>query len=86
MSELDRRYDEELARVIGPAGRLTIGEDELGRTIVTNFPATLPAFFRAFCGLNAANEAVVAGDDRLTFGDLDRICPYPGAATSAGRV
>ena len=29
MSELDRRYDEELARVIGPGGRLVIGKDEL---------------------------------------------------------
>jgi acyl-CoA synthetase (AMP-forming)/AMP-acid ligase II len=73
MSELDRRYDEELARVTGPDGRLVIGKDELGGAIVTNFPATLPAFFRAFCALNAQNEAVVAGDERLTFADLDRI-------------
>jgi acyl-CoA synthetase (AMP-forming)/AMP-acid ligase II len=73
MNELDRRYDEGLARVIGPGGRLVIGEDELGRAIVTNFPATLPVFFRTFCALNAANEAVVAGDERLTFADLDRI-------------
>ena len=72
-SELDRRYDEELARVVGPGGRLVIGEDELGRPIVTNFPATLPAFFNAFCALNADKEAVVAGDERLSFHDLDRI-------------
>src|SRR5438552_6129874 len=72
-SELDRRYDEELARVTGPGGRLAIGHDEFGRAIVTNFPATLPAFFKTFCALNAGNEAVVAGDERLTFADLDRI-------------
>ena len=72
-SELDRRFDEELARVIGPGGRLVIGRDELGRGIVTNFPATLPAFFKAFCALNAANEAVVCGEERLSFADLDRI-------------
>ena len=72
-NELDRRYDEELARVTGEGGRLVIGHDELGRAIVTNFPATLPAFFKTFCHLNAANEAVVAGDERLTFADLDRI-------------
>ena len=72
-NELDRRYDEELARVTGEGGRLAIGKDELGRAIVTNFPATLPAFFKTFCSLNAANEAVVAGDERLTFADLDRI-------------
>ena len=72
-NELDRRFDEELARVVGPGGRLVIGEDELGRAIVTNFPATLPLFFKTFCALNGANEAVVAGDERLTFADLDRI-------------
>jgi long-chain acyl-CoA synthetase len=72
-NELDRRFDEELARVTGPGGRLVIGKDELGRAIVTNFPATLPPFFKAFCGVNASNEAVVAGDERLTFADLDRI-------------
>jgi acyl-CoA synthetase (AMP-forming)/AMP-acid ligase II len=72
-NELDRRFDEELAGVVGPGGRLVIGKDELGRAIVTNLPATLPAFFRTFAALNAANEAVVAGDERLTFADLDRI-------------
>jgi long-chain acyl-CoA synthetase len=72
-NELDRRFDEELARVVGAGGRLAIGLDELGRAIVTNFPATLPAFFKTFCALNAANEAVVTSDERLTFADLDRI-------------
>ena len=72
-SELDRRFDEELARVVGPGGRIVIGRDELGRAIVENFPSTLPSFFRTFCALNAANEAVVAGDERLSFADLDRL-------------
>ncbi|HJP69171.1 MAG TPA: class I adenylate-forming enzyme family protein [Sphingomicrobium sp.] len=72
-SELDRRFDQELARVVGPGGRLVIGNDELGRAIVTNLPATLPQLFKTFCKLNAENEAVVAGDERLTFADLDRI-------------
>src|SRR3954451_1843582 len=72
-SELDRRFDEELARVIGPGGRLVIGHDELGRAIVENFPATLPHFFRTFCALNAGNEALVAGDERFTFAELDRL-------------
>jgi len=72
-SELDRRFDEELARVVGPGGRIVIGRDELCRAIVENFPSTLPSFFRTFCGLNAANEAVVAGEERLSFADLDRL-------------
>ncbi|MGE5562369.1 MAG: class I adenylate-forming enzyme family protein [Bacillota bacterium] len=72
-SELDRRFDEELARVTGPGGRIAIGRDELGRAIVENLPATLPSFFRTFCSLNAANGAVVAGDERLSFADLDAL-------------
>jgi acyl-CoA synthetase (AMP-forming)/AMP-acid ligase II len=72
-SELDRRFDEELTRVVGPGGRLVVGHDEAGRAIVENFPATLPDFFRAFCALNADNEAVVSGDERFTFADLDRL-------------
>jgi len=71
-SELDRRFDDMLARVIGPGGRLIIEEDELGRAIVTNFPATLPSLFRTFCALNADSEAIVAGEERLSFADLDR--------------
>ncbi|MFL6754724.1 MAG: class I adenylate-forming enzyme family protein [Sphingomicrobium sp.] len=75
-NELDRRYDEELAKVVGPGGRLIIGEDSLGRAIVTNFPATLPVFFKTFAALNAQNEAVVAGNERLSFADLDRISDW----------
>jgi len=72
-SELDRRYDRVLAELMAPGGRLVVGADEQGRAIVDNFPATLPSLFRTFCALNAANEAVVAGDERLSFADLDRI-------------
>jgi acyl-CoA synthetase (AMP-forming)/AMP-acid ligase II len=72
-SELDRRFDEELARVVGPNGRLVIGKDELGRATIENFPSTLPAFFRTFSALNANNEALVAGEERFTFAELDRI-------------
>jgi acyl-CoA synthetase (AMP-forming)/AMP-acid ligase II len=71
-TDLDRRYDEMLAAVTGPGGRVIIGEDEHGRAIVTNFPATLPTFFRTFCALNAQVEAIVAGEERLTFADVDR--------------
>ncbi len=72
-SELDRRFDETLAEVIAPGGRLVIEADAQGRAIVGNFPATLPALFRTFCSLNGEAEALVAGDERLTFADLDRV-------------
>ena len=72
-SEFDRRFDEMLARVTGPGGRLVIERDPEGRAIVGNFPATLPGLFRVFCELYGdSREALVAGDERLTFADLDR--------------
>ncbi len=72
-SDLDIKFDEMLARVTGPGGRLVIEHDSAGRAIVGNFPATLPGLFRAFCELHGASrEALVAGDERLAFADLDR--------------
>ena len=72
-SDLDRKFDEILAELTGPGGRLIIGEDERGNAIVTNFPATIPHLLRTFCALNAPSEAVVAGDERFTFAELDAI-------------
>jgi long-chain acyl-CoA synthetase len=72
-SELDLRFDAVLAAVTGPGGRVVVGTDEQGRQLVTNFPATLPTFFKAFCALNGQVEAVIAGEERLTFAELDRL-------------
>nr|MBA2636266.1 acyl--CoA ligase [Sphingomonas sp.] len=71
-SDLDRKFDEALARVTGPGGRVVIGHDAKGRAVVANFPATLPAFFKAFCARNAATEAVITAGERLTFAELDQ--------------
>ncbi len=70
-SELDRKFDESMAEVIGPGGRIVLDRDAQGRPIAANLPPTLPSFFDAFCALNGAVEAVVAGDERLTFAQLD---------------
>jgi long-chain acyl-CoA synthetase len=70
-SELDRSFDAVLAEVIGPGGRVILGKDAEGRAIVTNFPATLPGLFDAFCALYADTLAVVAGEERLTFAQLN---------------
>lgn len=72
-TELDQRFDETLAAVTGPGGRLVIAKDDKGRAIVDNLPPTLAELFRTFSAMNANAEAVVAGDERLKFGDLDRI-------------
>src|SRR3990170_6786453 len=52
-SDLDRKFDETLAAVTGPGGRLIIDRDAQGRAIVANFPATLPSLLRTFCALYA---------------------------------
>ena len=70
-SELDTRFDEMLGRILGPGGRLVIEHDAQGRAIAGNFPATVPGLLRTFCALYPDREAVVAGDERLTFADLD---------------
>jgi acyl-CoA synthetase (AMP-forming)/AMP-acid ligase II len=84
-SELDQRYNAVLAAVTGPGGRIVLGKDEQGRTIVSNFPATLPVFFRTFCALNGQVEAVVAGEERLSFGDLNRVSDELALALVAQR-
>jgi long-chain acyl-CoA synthetase len=70
-TDLDLKFDQTLAEVMAPGGRLVIERDALGRAFVANFPATLPVFFKTFCALNAQVEALVAGDERFTFADLD---------------
>ena len=82
-SELDRRFDAMLAAVTGPGGRIVLGRDERGRAIVSNFPATLPALFRTFCALYPDNEAIIAGDERLTFSRIDRISEELARALAA---
>ena len=72
-TDLDRKYDAVLAAVTGPGGRVILDQDEQGRAIVANFPATLPLFFKTFCALYADVEAVVAGEERLTFAQLDQL-------------
>ena len=72
-SALDREYEASFATVAGPGGRVETALDDQGRIIVTNLPATLPGLFKMFCAVNAATEAVVAGEERLSFADLDRI-------------
>ncbi|TFI59838.1 AMP-dependent synthetase [Sphingomonas parva] len=70
-SELDRKFDAVLAAVTGPGGRVTLGKDAEGRTIVTNLPPTLPGLFDIFCMLHGATTAVIADGERLTFAEVN---------------
>jgi len=71
-SDLDRRFDETLAALTAPGGRLIIASDDEGRPVVGNFPATIPALLRTFCALNAQVEALVSAEERFTFAELDQ--------------
>ncbi|MEO6580454.1 MAG: class I adenylate-forming enzyme family protein [Sphingomicrobium sp.] len=70
-TELDLKFDAVLAALTGPGGRIVLGRDEWDRPLAANMPQTLPEFFKAFCALNASIEAVVWGDERLTFAEVD---------------
>ena len=69
-SELDRKYDAVLALVTGEGGKIQLGRDDKGQAIVTNLPPTVSMLLDFFCMLYADREAVIAGDERLTFADL----------------
>jgi long-chain acyl-CoA synthetase len=86
LTDLDRKFDAVLAAVIGPGGRVVLEQDPEGRAIVANFPPTLPLFFKAFCMLNAGIEAIIAGDERLTFGQLDEISDRLARGLVAGGI
>jgi acyl-CoA synthetase (AMP-forming)/AMP-acid ligase II len=73
LTDLDRNYDAGMAAITAPGGRVILDKDDRGQAIVANFPATLPLFFKTFCALNAPVEAVVAGEERLTYAQLDEI-------------
>jgi acyl-CoA synthetase (AMP-forming)/AMP-acid ligase II len=83
-SELDRKFDTILEIVTGPEGKLQIGRDADGRSIVTNLPPTLPAFFDAFSLLQAETLAIVADGERLTFADLNLHATKAAKALAGG--
>ena len=70
-SVLDRKFDAVLAAVTGPGGRVVLGSDADGRTIVTNLPPTLPALFDIFCMLHGATIGLIADGERLTFAEIN---------------
>ena len=83
-SELDRKYDAVLAAVTGPGGRIQLGKDSEGRTIVTNLPPTLPGLFDAFCMLHGETEGVIADGERLKFRELNEHATRLAKALGSG--
>jgi acyl-CoA synthetase (AMP-forming)/AMP-acid ligase II len=83
-SELDRKFDAVLAAVTGPGGRIQLGKDGEGRTIVTNLPPTLPGLFDAFCMLHGETEGVIADGERLKFRELNEHATRLAKALASG--
>jgi len=83
-SALDLKYDAILAAVTGPGGPVQIGRDGEGRAIVANFPPTLPGLFDAFCARHAETIGIVAGDERLTFAELNQMADRLAKALVGG--
>ena len=72
-TELDQRMDGVMAALTGEGGQAALGTIErFGRSlpIISAAPPTLPAYFAHFCAEHAAVEFLVAGDERLTYGDV----------------
>lgn len=72
-SDLDRRFDKAMAETIAPGEPLAATRDTQGRMVIAGLPSTLPEFFRLFCGKHAEAEAIVAGDERLSYRAIDEI-------------
>ena len=72
-SETDRRFGEVMAAITGPGGPIAVARDAEGQAYVPGLPGTLADFFRSFCGQHGAAEAIVSGDERLSFADLDAL-------------
>jgi acyl-CoA synthetase (AMP-forming)/AMP-acid ligase II len=70
-TELDARMDATMAALTGEGGPLKLGSvDRFGRTLpaIATAPPTLPAYFAHFCAEHRDKEFLVAGAERLTFG------------------
>ncbi|QPQ54831.1 acyl--CoA ligase [Allosphingosinicella flava] len=83
-SALDLKFETVLDAVTGPGGPIQIGRDDNGRAIVQNFPQTLPAFFDAFCALNADTIGVISNGERLTFAELNAVATRVAKALIGG--
>ncbi|WP_156679393.1 class I adenylate-forming enzyme family protein [Sphingomonas profundi] len=83
-SEMDRRFGEVMGAITGPDGPIRVAPDAAGRAIVPGLPGTLGDFFRTFCAQHGDAEAIISGEERLTFADIDALSDRLAAAL-AGR-
>lgn len=82
-SDLDRQFDAVMDRLTGAGGLLASAGDP-GRAVPVALPATLPDFFGAFCAAYGAKDGVVAGDERLSFAEMDAASDRVARALAGG--
>ena len=73
LTELDQRMDAVMAALTAPGGPAALGEVErfgVKQPFIAAAPPTLPAYFGHFCNQHRDVEFLVAGDERLTYGQV----------------
>lgn len=86
-SELDLRMDATIAAMTGEGGQLALGTVErFGRKlpVIAAAPPTLPAYFAYFCAQHRDAEFLVAGDERLTYGEVHALAQQIAGGLVAG--
>jgi long-chain acyl-CoA synthetase len=86
-TQLDERMDAGMAALTGADGPLALGEITLsGITlpIIATVPATLPAYFRHYAAEHNDKTFLVAGDERLTFAEVQVAAEAVARALVAG--
>ncbi len=86
-TELDARMDATMAMLTGEGGPLALGTVErFGRTLpaIATAPPTLPGCFAHFCTEHRDKDFLVAGDERLTFGQVHDAATRVAQALVAG--
>lgn len=73
LSDLDRRFDAIMARLTAAGQQLAAVPDAEGRLVLAHLPDTLPGFLRFTCAQHREAEAIVAGDERLSYAAIDAL-------------
>lgn len=75
-TQLDERMDAGMAALTGAGGPLALGEITLGGIalpIIATVPDALPAYFRHYAVEHHDKVFLVAGEERLTFGEVQAV-------------
>ncbi|MEN3972253.1 class I adenylate-forming enzyme family protein [Sphingomicrobium sp. XHP0235] len=83
-SALDQAYEKVLEKISEPGGRLVLGENGDGRTIVANFPPTLPMMFSMFGQFYGPHPFIITDDEQLTYAELNALSDRLAKALVAG--